>query len=143
MEVMRILGLDMGSKTIGVAVSDEMGYTAQGVKTIRRTNEAEDIATLRALVEEYGATEIVVGLPRRMDGTLGEAAQGVLAFVELVKGAVKVEVTTWDERLSTVAASKMLIAADVSRKKRKQVIDKLAAVLILQSYLDYRVGRTV
>jgi putative Holliday junction resolvase len=140
---MRILGLDMGSKTIGVAVSDEMGYTAQGVKTIRRTNEAEDIATLRALVEEYGATEIVVGLPRRMDGTLGEAAQGVLAFVELVKGAVKVEVTTWDERLSTVAASKMLIAADVSRKKRKQVIDKLAAVLILQSYLDYRVGRTV
>lgn len=143
MEVMRILGLDMGSKTIGVAVSDEMGYTAQGVKTIRRTNEAEDIAALRALVEEYGATEIVVGLPRRMDGTLGEAAQGVLAFVELVKGAVKVEVTTWDERLSTVAASKMLIAADVSRKKRKQVIDKLAAVLILQSYLDYRVSRTV
>jgi putative Holliday junction resolvase len=140
---MRILGLDMGSKTIGVAVSDEMGYTAQGVKTIRRTNEAEDIAALRALVEEYGATEIVVGLPRRMDGTLGEAAQGVLAFVELVKGAVKVEVTTWDERLSTVAASKMLIAADVSRKKRKQVIDKLAAVLILQSYLDYRVSRTV
>jgi putative Holliday junction resolvase len=140
---MRILGLDMGSKTIGVAVSDEMGYTAQGVKTIRRTNEAEDIAVLRALVEEYGATEIVVGLPRRMDGTLGEAAQGVLAFVELVKGAVKVEVTTWDERLSTVAASKMLIAADVSRKKRKQVIDKLAAVLILQSYLDYRVSRTV
>jgi putative Holliday junction resolvase len=135
---MRILGLDMGSKTIGVAVSDEMGYTAQGVTTIRRTTEAEDIAAVLALVADYGATEVVVGLPRRLDGSLGEAAQSVLAFVERLKAATGAEVKTWDERLTTVAAAKMLIAADVSRKRRKKVIDKVAAVLILQSYLDYR-----
>jgi putative Holliday junction resolvase len=138
---MRIIGLDVGSRTVGVAVSDEMGYTAQGVKTIRRTVEAEDVAAVAALVEEYQASEVVVGLPRRLDGSLGEAAQSVLAFAELIKGAVPCPVTTWDERLSTVAASKMLIAADVSRKKRKQVIDKVAAVLILQSYLDFRASR--
>ena len=140
---MRIIGLDVGSKTIGVAVCDELGYTAQGVSTIRRTTEEGDLAAVRSLVEGYGATEVVVGLPRRLDGTLGEAAQSVLAFVERIKAVVRAEVKTWDERLSTVAASKMLIAADVSRKKRKQVIDKLAAVLILQAYLDYRGGRAI
>jgi len=140
---MRILGLDVGSKTIGVAVSDEMGWTAQGITTIRRTNEEADVAAVRDLVNEYGATEVIVGLPRRLDGSLGEAAQTVLAFAERIREAVSAEVKTWDERMTTVAASKMLIEADVSRKKRKQVIDKLAAVLILQAYLDYRVRRTV
>jgi putative Holliday junction resolvase len=139
---MRIIGLDVGSKTIGVAVSDEMGWTAQGLKTLRRTGEEEDVEAVRALAEEYAAEEIVVGLPRHLNGSLGEAAQSVLAFVEKIKEAVKAEVTTWDERLSTVAASKMLIAADVRRKKRKQVIDKVAASLILQSYLDFRGSRT-
>lgn len=138
---MRILGLDVGSKTIGVAVSDEMGYTAQGVTTIRRTTEAADVEAVLGLVEDYGATEVVVGLPRRLDGSLGEAAQSVLAFVERLKAATRAEVKTWDERLTTVAAAKMLIAADVSRKRRKKVIDKVAAVLILQSYLDYRAAR--
>jgi putative Holliday junction resolvase len=138
---MRIIGLDVGSKTIGVAVSDEMGYTAQGVTTIRRSGETEDVAAVAALVKEYGASEVVVGLPRQMDGALGTAAQSVLAFTELL-APVGIEITTWDERLSTVAATKMLIAADVSRKKRKKVIDKVAAVLILQSYLDYRALRS-
>ncbi len=138
---MRIVGLDVGSKTIGVAVSDEMGYTAQGGETIRRTTETADLAAIRELVDRYGASEVVVGLPRQLNGSLGPAAQGVMAFVERIKGVVGADVTTWDERMSTVAASKMLIAADVSRKKRKKVIDKVAAVLILQSYLDYRASR--
>ncbi|MFH0809219.1 MAG: Holliday junction resolvase RuvX [Pseudomonadota bacterium] len=138
---MRIIGLDVGSKTIGVAVSDEMGYTAQGLETIRRTTEPADLDTLRALVEHYSASEIIIGLPKRMDGSLGPAAQSMLAFAEKVAAMVSAEVKTWDERLSTVAAGKMLIAADVRRKKRRQVIDKVAAVLILQSYLDYRATR--
>ena len=119
---MRALALDIGDKTIGVAASDLLGLTAQGVETIRRTSNKNDLARLGELVAEFEATTFVIGLPKNMDGT--EAA------------FPNVNQVFWDERLSTVAATKNLIAADLSRKKRKKVIDKMAAVFILQGYLD-------
>jgi putative Holliday junction resolvase len=134
---MRILGLDVGDKTIGVAVCDELGLTAQGVEVIRRSSPARDFARLAELVATYGVEAIVIGLPKNMNGTIGprgEAVQGFAAEVEAAFPAVKVSL--WDERLSTVAAERSLIAADVSRAKRRQVIDKMAAVFILQGYLD-------
>ncbi len=131
---MRILGLDYGEKTIGVAVSDLMGWTAQGVETIRRSKSELD--RLKELISQYSVEEIVVGLPKNMDGSLGPRARLTLKFVELLKKTIGLPVSTWDERLTTMAAQKTLIEADVSRAKRKQVIDKMAAVLILQGYLD-------
>jgi putative Holliday junction resolvase len=133
---MRILGLDVGSKTIGVAVSDELGITAQGVTTLTRKELSDDSAQLLKVVEEYKAERIVVGLPKNMNGTLGPAAQMVLSLIEELQKAVTLPIVTWDERLSTMAAERTLLEADVSRKKRKQVIDKVAAILILQGYLD-------
>lgn len=133
---MRLMGLDVGDKTIGVAVSDLLGLTAQGVETIKRTGNKAAIKRLREIISEKAVTKIVVGLPKNMNGTLGPQGEKTLNFVEKLKEKVDIEIVLWDERLTTVAAEKMLISADVSRKKRKQVIDKVAAVYILQGYLD-------
>ncbi|NGQ94231.1 Holliday junction resolvase RuvX [Brevibacillus sp. SYP-B805] len=135
---MRIMGLDVGDRTIGVAVSDEMGWTAQGVETIRRQSNDKDIARLQALIEAYQVAEIVVGLPKNMNGTIGPRGESCQAFAEMVARRTSLPVKLWDERLTTMAAERMLIAADVSRQKRKKVIDKMAATLILQGYLDAR-----
>ena len=133
----RILGLDVGDRTVGVAVSDLLGMTAQGVETIRREELSADLSRLDELMREYDAVKLVVGLPRNMNGTEGERCEFVRAFAgEIQKVRPDAEIVFWDERLSTVAASRSLIAADVSRKKRKKVIDKMAAVFILQGYLD-------
>jgi len=131
------MGLDVGSKTIGVAVSDPLGWTAQGIETIRRKNKEQDFLRIGQLIEEYEVERIVVGLPKNMNGTIGVKGEEILEFVEDLKKEFQVEVDLWDERLTTVAAEKSLIKADVRREKRKKVIDKLAAVLILQGYLDY------
>ncbi|WP_031515617.1 Holliday junction resolvase RuvX [Desulfofalx alkaliphila] len=133
---MRIMGLDVGDKTIGVAISDLMGWTAQGIEVIRRTNEEADINRLAELVDEYQVEKIVVGLPKNMNGTLGPQGEKVQIFSTLIKNKLSLPLEFWDERLTTVAAEKLLIGADVSRKKRKKVVDKMAAALILQGYLD-------
>lgn len=133
---MRILGLDVGERTIGVAVSDEMGWTAQGLETIQRQSPEADYARLLQLIEQYQVKEIVVGLPRNMNGTIGPRGESCQRFARQLAERAALPVRLWDERLTTMAAEKMLIAADVSRKKRKRVIDKMAAVMILQGYLD-------
>ena len=133
----RILGLDVGDRTVGVAASDLLLMTAQGVETIRRETLEKDLARLGELMHEYDAVRLVVGLPRNMNGTEGDRCEIVRAFSEEIKKALpEADIVFWDERLSTVAAAKSLIQADVSRKKRKKVIDKMAAVFILQGYLD-------
>ena len=133
---MRILGLDVGSKTIGVAVSDELNLIAQGVTTLKRKGKRLDIKELLRMIEEFKVEKVVVGLPKNMNGSLGPSAKMVLSLVDELKKFVDLPIITWDERLSTVAAQKALLEADVSRKKRKQVVDKVAALLILQGYLD-------
>ncbi|MBM4350577.1 MAG: Holliday junction resolvase RuvX [Deltaproteobacteria bacterium] len=133
---MRIMGLDVGSKTIGVAISDELGITAQGLKTIKRKTTEDDLRELVDIISQFQIEKIVVGLPKNMDGSLGKQAEFVLAWVDDLKNKIHLPVETWDERLSTVEASRTLLKADLSRKKRKGVIDKLAAVLILQGYLQ-------
>lgn len=133
---MRIMGLDVGDRTIGIAVSDAMGWTAQGVEVIRRTSLAKDLSRLRELITVHEVTSFVVGLPKNMNGTIGPQGEKVLEFAERLKQTFALPVVLWDERLTTVAAQKTLIAADVSRAKRKQVVDKMAAALILQGYLD-------
>lgn len=135
---MRIMALDVGSRTIGVACSDALYMTAQGVETIRRTSRAKDFERLLQLINDYEVEEIVVGMPRNMNGTKGERAEKTEEFVERLKEVTTLPITYWDERLSTVMAERSLIAADVSRRKRKAVIDKMAAVVILQGYLDRR-----
>ena len=130
------MGLDVGSKTIGVAISDELGITAQGFKTIKRKAMEDDFRELYAIISQFQIEKIVVGLPKNMDGSLGKQAEFVLGWIEDLKNKIRLPVETWDERLSTVEASKTLLKADLSRKKRKGVIDKLAAVLILQGYLQ-------
>lgn len=133
---MRIMALDVGSRTIGIACSDALLMTAQGIETIRRTSLENDFNRLRELISEYEVHELVVGMPKNMNGTKGERAEKTEEFVEKMKAVIDLPVTFWDERLSTVLAERQLIAADVSRKKRKGVIDKMAAVVILQGYLD-------
>ena len=133
---MRVLGLDVGSKRIGIAISDELGWTAQGIKTLHRRESKSDLREIRDIADQYGVEEIVVGLPRNMNGSLGPQAQMVLGFIRDLRGVFDIPILTWDERLSTVEATKILIKGDLSRKKRKQKVDSLAAVLILQSYLD-------
>ena len=134
---MRALALDIGDKTIGVAASDLLGITAQGVETIRRTSNKEDLKRLGELAEQFEATVFVIGLPKNMDGTEGARCDLVKKFAAKICAALpEVKQIFWDERLSTVAATKNLIAADLSRKKRKKVIDKMAAVFILQGWLD-------
>ncbi|GLI06535.1 MULTISPECIES: Holliday junction resolvase RuvX [Paenibacillus] len=133
---MRLMGLDYGDKTIGVAVSDELGWTAQGLEVIRRTTEERDMARLREIIAQYGVTEIVVGLPKNMNNTIGPRGEICIAFSEQLHETLQLPVHLWDERLTTASAQRTLLEADVSRKKRKQVIDKMAAALILQGYMD-------
>lgn len=133
---MRIMSLDVGSRTIGIACSDALLMTAQGIETIRRTSLEKDFNRLQEIIAEYEVHELVVGMPKNMNGTKGERAEKTEEFVEKMKEVIDLPVSYWDERLSTVMAERQLIAADVSRKKRKSVIDKMAAVVILQGYLD-------
>lgn len=134
---MRIIALDLGTKRVGVAMSDELGLTAQGLTVLDRNPKPKFLSKVKALAEEHGADRIVVGLPRRMDGSLGPEAQSALSFVEELQDYLGLEVFTWDERLSTVAVERVLLEADLSRKKRKKVRDKVAAVYILQGYMDF------
>ncbi|RPJ11469.1 MAG: Holliday junction resolvase RuvX [Deltaproteobacteria bacterium] len=133
---MRIMGLDIGSRTIGVAISDELGITAQGLKTIRRKSFADDLEELTEIIHQFEVEKIVVGLPKNLDGTLGRQAELTFQWIKSFQKKASLPIVTWDERLSTVAASRILLEADLSRRKRKGVIDKIAAVLILQGYLD-------
>ena len=136
---MRVLALDIGDKTIGVAASDPFGWTAQGVETIQRTSNKNDLRRLRELVAQFDAEILVIGLPKNMDGTEGERCEFVKSFAAKISAALPhIEQNFWDERLSTVAATRTLVEADLSRKKRKKVIDKMAAVYILQGFLDSR-----
>ena len=135
---MRIMSLDVGSRTIGVACSDALFLTAQGVETIRRTSLEADFDRIRELIASYEVEEIVVGMPKNMNGTKGDRAIKTEEFVAKLKEVVDVPIAFWDERLTTVMAERSLIEADVSRKKRKAVIDKMAAVVILQGYLERR-----
>lgn len=132
----RIMGLDVGDKTIGVAISDMLGWTAQGLITIIRKSRKDDFQQLKEIIDNNEIEKIVVGLPKNMNGSIGPQGDKVIEYSELLKRQFNLEVVLWDERLSTVAAERALISADVSRKKRKQVIDKMAAVYILQGYLD-------
>ncbi|WP_207732343.1 Holliday junction resolvase RuvX [Heliobacterium chlorum] len=133
---MRTMGLDVGEKTIGIAVSDLMGWTAQGVETIRRTRLEADLQRLQELMQQWEVDSVVCGLPRNMNGTYGPKADEVRKFGSLIEKRLKIPVHFWDERLTTVAAHKTLLEGDMSRAKRKKVVDKLAAVLILQNYID-------
>ena len=131
------MSLDIGDATIGVAVSDLLGLTAQGVETIRRTELSADLDRLGVLAEEYEVVAFVAGLPKHMNGDEGERCEIVRAFMaNVAERFPALEIHYWDERLSTVAASRALIEGDVSRKKRRKVIDKMAAVYILQGFLD-------
>ncbi|MFW5649088.1 MAG: Holliday junction resolvase RuvX [Candidatus Alkaliphilus sp. MAG34] len=137
MYMSRIMGLDVGDKTIGVALSDPFGWTAQGLKTVQRVGIKKDLQKLAEIINKYNVNKIVVGLPKNMDGTIGHQGQKILEFNEkLDEKFNNIEIIQWDERLTTAAAERTLIEADVSRKKRKNVIDKMAAVYILQGYLD-------
>jgi putative Holliday junction resolvase len=135
---MRILGIDFGEKRIGVAISDPLGLTAQGVMVIGKSDTYEkDIKELNKIIKKYdGVDEIVVGLPKTMRGEIGPQARKVLEFIEALKQKFKLKITPWDERLTTVEAERTLISAGLSREKRRKVIDKSAAAYILQSYLD-------
>jgi putative Holliday junction resolvase len=130
------MGLDLGEKTIGVAVSDPLAFTAQGITVIKRSSK--DMEALERLIRDYEVTEIVLGYPRNMNGTLGERAMITQKFASRLEETFALPVKLWDERLSTAGAQRSLLEADVSRAKRKKVIDKMAAVFILQGYLDSR-----
>ena len=133
---MRIIGLDLGDKTIGVAVSDPSGLIAQCIKTIKRKNIKYDIDEIIKIVNEYNAEKIVMGLPKNMNGTMGPSSQKVIEFSEKIKKHIDIEIIFQDERLTTVSAQRILIEADLSREKRKKVVDAVAATYILQTYLD-------
>lgn len=133
---MRIMGLDVGEKRIGIALSDPLGWTAQGHSVLHCKNLQSDLKHLQDLCHEYEVTLIIVGLPRNMNGTLGPKAREVQEFAGQLAAYTGIEVDFWDERLTTLSAERTLLEADVSRRKRKQVIDKLAAVNILQGYLQ-------
>ena len=133
---MRALGLDLGTVRIGVAVSDELGLAAHPRQVLTRKGGAADVETVAGLVDAEGAEVVVVGLPLTPEGTVGPAAKRTLAFVEALRRRLAVPVETWDERFSTAAVERVLIEGDVSRAKRKQVIDKQAAAFILQGWLD-------
>ena len=134
------MGLDYGSKTVGVAISDPLFITAQGKEIIRREREnklRQTLARIEELIQEYSVSEIVLGYPKNMNGTVGERGQACATMAEELKVKFpQCKVVLWDERLSTVAAERVLIDADLKRKKRKKVIDMMAAVVILQNYLD-------
>ena len=137
--MIRIMGLDFGSKTVGVAVSDPLGITAQGIEIVRRTSEnklRKTLARIEALVAEYQVTEFVLGLPKNMNNTSGERVVKTMEFKAMLERRTGLPVHMWDERLTTVAADRTLIEAGVRRDNRKEYVDMLAAVYILQGYLD-------
>ena len=137
---MRIMGLDYGSVTVGVAISDELLFTAQGIEVIRRKQEnklRQTYQRIEALIQEYGVEQIVVGYPKHMDNSIGERAKKSEEFAEDLKRRTGLPVVLWDERLTTVAAHRVLEQGAVGLKQKMQVVDKVAAVLILQGYLDY------
>jgi len=133
----RILALDVGAKRIGLAVSDPLGITAQGLGVLIRKDRAEVLAQLLEVARKWQVQRVVVGLPRHLDGRLGDAAPEVLELASDLGEALGVRVVTWEERLTTVEAERVLLQADLSRRRRRQVLDQQAAVLILQNYLDY------
>lgn len=135
----KILGLDVGSKTVGIAISDLMGWTAQGLDTLRINEENEEfgIEQLKQIVTDHSVDTIVIGLPKNMNNSIGFRGEASIHYKELINASMpNVKVVMWDERLSTMAAERSLLEADVSRQKRKKVIDKMAAVFILQGYLN-------
>ena len=133
---MRILGLDIGSKTIGVAVSDPLGWTAQGVTTIKRDCYTKDVEAVMKICKEYGVETIVAGMPKNMNGTIGPSGEMVINLCEQIEKSFDGKIEFWDERLTTVAAHRAMLEADLSRAKRKKIVDKIAATYILQGYLD-------
>lgn len=133
---MRVLGLDVGDRTIGVAISDPLGFTAQGITTIRRRNKTEDINELQRICKEYNVSKIVIGMPKNMDNSIGFAGEKILEFSNTIVEELKIEIELWDERLTTVMAHRAMLEADLSRAKRKKIVDKVAATYILQGYLD-------
>ncbi len=138
---MRIMGLDYGAKTVGVAISDQLLIIAQGIEIIRRKEEnklRQTLARIEELIEEYQVEEIVLGLPKNMNDTLGPRVEATLVFKEKLERRTGLPVHTWDERLTTVAADKAMIEAGIRRENRKEYVDKIAAVLILQGFLDCR-----
>jgi putative Holliday junction resolvase len=139
---MRVLGLDVGTKRIGVAVSDELGLTAQGVTVIRRKGLREDVDVVLEIIKSYGVNQVVVGMPFHMNGSMGEGSRFIDDFVQELKKGTSLEVIAWDERFSTISAERTLLEADLSRAKRRKVVDKVAAVFILQGYLDHLAMRS-
>ncbi|GIO21834.1 Holliday junction resolvase RuvX [Oceanobacillus sp. J11TS1] len=139
---MKVAGLDVGSKTIGVAISDALGWTAQGLTTIYWNEEEISSADeeLQKIIKENEVSQIVVGLPKNMNGSIGERGEASERYAEYLKEKYHLPVVLWDERLTTMAAERVLLEADMSRKKRKKVIDKMAASMILQGYLDSKGG---
>jgi len=135
---MRFLGIDLGEKRIGLSISDELGITAQGLPTISSINEEENLKKINTVLEQYKVERIILGFPKNMNGTLGKQAEKVLSFAQKIKENYQIPIELEDERLSTSKAEKMLIQADQSRKKRKKSIDKISAIIILQTYLDRR-----
>ena len=138
---MRIMGLDFGSKTVGVAISDPLLITAQGIEIIRRKEEnklRQTLARIEELIVEFGVTEIVLGYPKNMNDTLGERIEKTEEFKEMIERRTGLTVNLWDERLTTVAADKAMIEAGLRREERKEHVDKLAAVFILQGFLDHK-----
>ncbi|WP_338555340.1 Holliday junction resolvase RuvX [Paenibacillus sp. KS-LC4] len=133
---MRTMGLDYGDRNIGVAVSDPFGWTAQGVEVVKKRRDNGELERLAEIVQQYEVSEIVLGLPKNMNNTIGPRGEISIEFAEQLRQKLHLPVHLWDERLTTVAAERTLIEADVSRKKRKLVVDKMAATLILQNYLD-------
>jgi len=133
---MRVLGLDIGDKTIGIAISDPLGYTAQGITTILRKSETMDIEELEIICRKYSVDTIVSGLPKNMNNSLGPQGEKVIKFCEIIKQNIQIPIIMWDERLTTVAANKAMLEANLSRAKRKKIVDKVAATYILQGYLD-------
>lgn len=138
---MRIMGLDVGVKRIGIALSDPMGWTAQGLSVLERTNLQRDLDTLKALCQQHEVEKLVIGLPRNMNGTLGVKAEEIQQFGQELAERTGLPAEYWDERLTTRSAERVLLEADMSRRKRKQVIDKVAAVYILQAYLNAHSSR--
>jgi len=137
----RTLALDYGDRRIGLALSDPMGLTARPLMTMTRTTRARDLDRIRAIIGEHDVRRIVVGLPLDMDGGRGARARITEAFIGKIRGATGLPVIPWDERLTTVQAERILICGDVSRARRRRVIDQVAAVIVLQTYLDSRGGR--
>lgn len=139
---MRYLGLDLGTKTLGLSISDQTGTIASSLKTISFENEDYDslLPILKQIIEEYDIKELVLGLPKNMNNTIGERAEKTLAFQKKIESFLNMKVSLMDERLSTVSATNYLLEANMSRKKRKTKVDKIAANIILQSYLDKRKG---